>query len=283
MATVAGQHETDMVHSARADARAQGGKVAEAMPYLPASSTPFPPPGVSPDTLTWAETVAGGNYAHKVVARGTRVRLEDVTGEACAHVLVYNALEPWERLNVADTVKIPWQAYLGAGHPLLSGDGRVLATVVTDDSGHHDALCGTSTAQANQARYGGSAPQGPSPAGRELFTLAAAKHGLSRRDLPPSVSFFKGVRVGPDGGLAFTGSAGPGKSVELLAELPLIILIANAPHPVDPRPRYTCGPLRVHAWRSRPTGPADTSWDATPEALRYYLNTADYADARGIR
>ena len=283
MTTVAGQHETDTVRSARADARARGGKVAEAMPYLPASSTPFPPPGVSPDTLTWAETVAGGNYAHKVVARGTRVRLEDVTGDACAHVLVYNALEPWERLNVADTVKIPWQAYLGAGHPLLSGDGRVLATVVADDSGRHDALCGTSTARANQARYGDSAPQGPSPSGRELFTLAAAKHGLAPRDLPPSISFFKGVRIEPDGRLAFTGGAGPGTSVELLAELPLIILIANVPHPADPRPRYTCGPLRVHAWRSRPTSPADTSWDATPEAQRYYLNTADYAAARGMQ
>jgi len=282
MTTVAGQHETDTVHSARADARAQGGKVAEAMPYLPASSTPFPPPGVSRDTLTWAETVAGGNYAHKVVARGTRVRLEDVTGDACAHVLVYNALEPWERLNVADTVKIPWQAYLGAGHPLLSGDGRVLATVVADDSGCHDALCGTSTARANQARYGGSAPQGPSPSGRELFILAAAKHGLAPRDLPPSVSFFKGVRVGQDGGLTFVGGAGPGTSVELLAELPLIVLIANVPHPVDPRPRYTCGPLRVHAWKSRPTGSADARLDASPEALRYYLNTADYAAARGI-
>jgi urea carboxylase-associated protein 2 len=282
MTTVAGQHETGTVFTARNDARAQGGKVAEAMPYLPASSTPFPPPGVSPDTLTWAETVAGGNYAHKVVARGTQVRLEDVTGDACAHVLVYNALEPWERLNVADTVKIPWQAYLSAGHPLLSGDGRVLATIVGDDSGCHDALCGTSTAQANQARYGDSAPQGPSPSGRELFTLAAAKHGLAPRDLPPSVSFFKGVRVGPNGGLTFTGGAGPGTSVEFLAELPLIILIANVPHPVDPRPRYTCGPLRVHAWTSRPTGPADPRWDATPEALRYYLNTADYAAARGI-
>ena len=282
MATVAGQHETDTVRSARADARARGGEVAEAMPYLPASSTPFPPPGVDTATLTWAETVADGNYAHKVVARGTRVRLEDVTGDACAHVLVYNALEPWERLNVADTVKIPWQAYLRAGHPLLSGDGRVLATILADDSGCHDALCGTSTARANQARYGSSAPQGPSPSGRELFTLAAAKHGLGPRDLPPSVSFFKGVRVGRDGGLTFAGGAGPGTSVELLAELPLIILVANVPHPVDPRPRYTCGPLRVHAWKSRPTGPADPRWDASPEALRYYLNTADYAAARGI-
>jgi urea carboxylase-associated protein 2 len=279
---MADSRETGTVSNARADARAQGGKVADAMPYLPASSTPFLPPGVSRDALTWAETVAGGNYSHKVIARGTRVRLEDVAGEACAHILVYNALEPWERLNVADTVKIPWQAYLGAGHPLLSGDGRVLATIVADDSGHHDALCGTSTATANRARYGGSAPQGPSPSGRELFVLAAAKHGLAPRDLPPSVSFFKGVRVGPDGALSFTGSAGPGKSVELLAELPLVILIANVPHPADPRPQYTSGPLRVHAWKSGATGPADPRWDATPEALRYYLNTADYAAARGL-
>jgi urea carboxylase-associated protein 2 len=193
-------------------------------------------------------------------------------------VLVYNALEPWERLNVADTVKIPWQAYLGAGHPLLSGDGRVLATIVADDSRQHDALCGTSTGPANRAKYSDCAL----PSGRELFTLAAAKHGLAPRDLPPSVSFFKGVRVDPDGGLIFTGSAGPGKSVELLAELPLIMLIANVPQPIDPRPGYTCGPLRVHAWKSRPTAPGDPGWDATPEALRYHLNTADYLAARGI-
>jgi|tagenome__1003787_1003787.scaffolds.fasta_scaffold20557362_1 uncharacterized protein len=282
MATVADQHETDTVGNARADARAQGGKAAAAMAYRPASSTPYPPPGVDADTLTWAETVAGGNYTHKVLARGTRVRLEDVTGEACAHVLAYNALEPWERLNVADTVKISWQAYLGTGHPLLSGDGRVLATIVSDDSGRHDALCGTSSAKANQARYGDSAPQGPSPSGRELFLLAAAKHGLAPRDLPPSISFFKGVRVEPDGGLTWTGSAGPGKAVELLAELPLILLIANVPHPVDPRPAYTSGLLRVHAWRSRPTAPGDAWWDAAPEARRAYLNSADYCAARGL-
>ena len=237
MVTTSAQHETDTVGAARADARAQAGRVAEAMPYLPASSTPFPPPGVDADLLVWAETVAAGGYTHKVLARGSRIRLEDVTGEACAHVLLYNAVEPWERLNVADTMKIPWQAYLGTGHPLLSGDGRVLATIVADDAGQNDALCGTSTAAANRAKYGDSAPQGPSPSGRELFILAAAKHGLTPRDLPPSISFFKGVRVRADGGLEFTGSAGPGRAVELVAELPLIVLIANVPHPIDPAAR----------------------------------------------
>jgi len=71
--------------------------------------------------------------------------------------------------------------------------------------------------------------------------------------------------------------------VELLTELPLIILIANVPHPVDPPAAVTpAAPLRVHAWKSRPTGQADARWEASPEALRYYLNTADYAAARGI-
>jgi urea carboxylase-associated protein 2 len=279
MGCAASRRATETVALARADARAQGGRVADAMPYRPASSTPYPPAGVDAEELTWAETVAGGNYTHQVVARGTRIRLADVTGEACAHVLLYNALEPWERLNVADTVKIPWQAYLTTGHPLLSGDGRVLATVVADDSGQHDAFCGTTTAAASRAKYGDSAPQGPSPSGRELFILAAAKHGLTRADLPPSISFFKGVRVQQDGSVKFTGSAGPGKAVDLLAELPLIVLIANVPHPADPRPAYTCGPLRVHAWRSAPTDPADA---ASPEAHRAYLNTAGYLAARGL-
>jgi urea carboxylase-associated protein 2 len=283
--TARATHETGTVLAARADARAQAGIASDAMPYLPASSTPFPPPGVDKSLLTWAETVAPGNYTHKTVARGTRIRLTDVAGEACAHVLLFNAGQPAERLNVADTVKIPWQAYLGEGHPLLSGDGRVLATIVSDEAdGHHDAFCGTTTAKANDAKYGPgeSAPQGKTPAGRELFVLAAAKHGLTPRDLPPGISFFKGVRIEDDGGLTFTGSAGPGKSVELLAELPLVILVANVPHPADPRPAYTCGPLRVHAWRGQPTGPGDPRWNATPETNRAYLNTADYATARGL-
>lgn len=283
MTTGTSARETGTVSAARDDARSQGGRVAEAMPYLPASSTPYLPPGVDPAALTWAETVAPGGYTHKTVCRGTRIQLADVTGDACAHVLLYNADQPWERLNVADTVKIPWQAYLREGHPLLSGDGRVLATITGDTAdGRHDAFCGTSTPQANTERYGSSSPQGPTPSGRELFVLAAAKHDLTPRDLPPSVSFFKGVRIEPDGTTAFTGGAGPGVTVELLAELPLIVLIANVPHPVDPRPGYTCGPLRVHAWRSEPTGPGDKYWDATPEAHRAYLNTADYATARGI-
>jgi urea carboxylase-associated protein 2 len=274
--------DTASVLAAREDARSQGAGVADAMPYLPASASPHPPEGVDPATLTWAETVAPGGYTHRRVTRGTRVRLEDPTGDACAHVLLFNAVEPWERLNVADTQKIPWQAYLGAGHPLLSGAGRVLATVAADTSGHHDAFCGTSTDLWNTQKYGGAAPEGPSPSGRSLFTLAAAKHGLSPRDLPPSVSFFEGVRVAEDGAFTWLGTAGPSTYVDLVAELPLVVLVANVPHPLDPRPGYVVGPLRVHAWRSTPTGPGDDHFEASPERRRAYLNTLDHVEAAGL-
>lgn len=280
--SIADQHQTDSVLNSRADARAQGGQTSEWMPYLPASTSPFTPRGVDSQALTWAETVAPGGYTHKRVARGTRIRFDDPTGDACANVLVFNAIEPTDRLNVADTQKIPWQAYLGENHPLLSGDGRVLATIVADSGGHHDAFCGTSTDAWNIAKYGDAAPQGPSPSGRSLFVKAAAKHGLTRRDLPPSVSFFQGVRVDPDGGLQWQGAAGPGASVELLAELPLVVLVANVAHPLDPRDGYQVGPLRVHAWRDRPTGPDDARFTATPELHRAYLNTLDYALAGGL-
>ena len=252
------------------------------MPYLPASSSPHRPAGVSAEQLVWAESVAPGGYTHKVLARGTRFRLDDPTGDASAHVVLYNALEPVERLNVADTQKIPWQAYLGTGHPLLSGDGRVLATITDDTSGHHDAFCGTSSDAWNEQRFGDASPQGPTPSGRGQLIKAAAKHGLTRRDLPPGVNFFQGVRVEADGALTWQGSAGPGTHVELVCELPLLVLIANVAHPLDPRDAYQVGPLRVHAWRGSPTGRQDALFTRTPELERAYLNTHDYAEARGL-
>lgn len=269
------------VGRARADARARAAR-SEWMPYLPPSTAPFRPEGVADDDLRWAETVAPGGYTHLRVARGTRLRFTDPTGDACSTVLLFNAVESGERLNVADTQKIPWQAYLGEGHPLLSGDGRVLATIAADTSGHHDAFCGTSTDAWNVERYGDAAPEGPSPSGHGLLRLAASKHGLTARDLPPAVSFFQGVRANPDGDLEWLGSAGPGASVDLVAELPLIVLVANVPHPLDPREDYVVGPLQVTAWASQPTGEGDAVFSLTPERERAYRNSITYAALAGI-
>jgi urea carboxylase-associated protein 2 len=277
--------ETATTAGARAPARPQHGRVAEYMRHQPASRSPTAPADVPAARLVWADTVAPGGYTSAVLARGTRIRLTDTTGDACAHLLLHRADAPHERLNVADTVKVPWQAYLGTGHPLLSGFGRVLATIVADTSARHDALTGTSTRAGNLERYGAAAPESQSPAGRELFTLAALKHGLDRRDLPPSVSFFQGVRVRPDGTFDWLGSAGPATTVDLLLHVDTIVLLANTAHPLDPRPQFTCSPLLVHAWPAKSdldrlvTG--DLLGPLGPEHTQAIVNTAADLTARG--
>ncbi|MFS0895853.1 urea amidolyase associated protein UAAP1 [Mycolicibacterium litorale] len=271
---------------ARAHARAQHGRTADHMRHVPASASPTAPDGIPAERLVWSETLAPGGYTTAVLARGTRIRMTDVDGDACAHLLLHRADATHERLNVADTVKVPWQAYLGLGHPLLSGFGRVLATVVGDTSGHHDALAGTTTRAGNEARYGAAGPESPSPAGRELLLLAALKNGLGQRDLVPSVSFFKGVRADGDGALRWRGSAGPGAVVDLLLHLDVIVSLANTAHPLDPRPEFICSALRLHAW------PATTDLDRLtagelvgalgPEHRQAIANTDADLTARGV-
>ncbi len=273
---------TSTTAGAREHARAQEGAIAEAQPTLPAARYRTPPKGVQPADLLWAERVAGGNYTHKVLARGSSLQLTDVDGDACASVLIFNADQPWERLNIADTAKVQWQVYPGPGYLLLSDQARVLAAVVDDTSGRHDTIFGTSALLRNAERYGDGTVHSASPAGRELFTVAAAKHGLGRRDVGPNINFFKGVTIDSAGQPEFTGSAAAGSSVTLLIEMPAIVLIANTAHPLDPRAHYSCGKLDVIAWRGRPTSPADPLWSRSPEGRRAYTNTLDYLDARGL-
>ncbi|MQY23207.1 DUF1989 domain-containing protein [Nocardia macrotermitis] len=206
---------------ARAHARSQAAGANVDGPELPAN--------VDAANISFAQRIPAGGYANVVLDRGTRIRLSDPAGAACAHLMLLRADSPWERLNVADTVKVPWQAYLGTGHPLLSDQGRILATLVADTSRRHDALCG------------------PGPAARRGLLLAASKQGLTSRDIGPTVSLFRGVRVDADGGLVPTGGAGAGQAVELITHLPVTLLLANAEHPLDPTPVTE---LDVVAWHT---------------------------------
>ncbi|EOM76626.1 DUF1989 domain-containing protein [Rhodococcus rhodnii] len=278
----ASESATSTTEGARSHARAQEGTVVHTAPTVPASRAESLPDGVTGDDVLWSDRIPGGGYAHRVLAAGTCVRLTDLDGDACASLVLFNADAPWERLNVADTVKIQWQVYADEGYLLLSDQARVLATIVGDDSQRHDLIYGASSRARNEERYGDGQIQGPSPAGRELLAVAAAKNGLGRRDLPPTASLFQGVRIDGEGHPQWTGSAGAGASVTLRTELPVVMLVANAAHPLDPRDEYTCSPIEILGWRERTTTPDDPQWSATPEGRRAYENTVDYRMSRGI-
>jgi len=260
--------------AARAHARAMGGTVVEAMPILPPQAGDLPAE-VSPDDLLWEETIAAGGYASRALARGSRLRLIDLKGDACASLLVFNAAMPTERLNIADTVKVQWDAYPSAGSLLLSDMGRVLASIEQDDAATHDAFCGASNEASNRRHYGDGRNSGAYPNARDRLLLGAAKHGLGRRDVHPCINLFKGVRIGADGGVTTQlGPFAPGRSLILRAEMDLILVIANCPHVLDPRP-WSVTPLRATAWRGPITAADDPIRTATPERLRAFLNTED--------
>lgn len=262
--------------AARDHARAMAGTVVDSMPVLPPVADDLPA-GVAAGDLLWEETIAPGGYSSRRLARGTRLRLIDVAGDGCASLNIFNAEMPTERLNVADTVKVQWNAYLGAGKLLLSDMGRVLMSIIHDDAGTHDAFCGTSNAATNAAKYGEGRNSGDCPNGRDRLLLGAAKHGLQRRDVHPCVNLFKGTRIEKDG--AITPLVGPfeaGREVILRAEMDVIMVIANCPHVLDPRGSYSVTPLRVSAWRGDVTAEDDPVRTASPEGLRAFLNVEDY-------
>lgn len=262
--------------AARDHARSMAGTRVEAMPVLPPVASDLPP-GVAANDLLWEETIAAGGYATRRLPRGARLRLIDLKGDACASLLLFNAEMPTERLNVADTVKVQWNAYLGAGKLLLSDMGRVLMSILSDDAGTHDAFCGTSNAATNAARYGNGANSGPTPNGRDRFLLGVAKHGLQRRDVHPCINLFKGVRIEADGAIIpQVGPFAPGRSVVLRAEMDVIAVIANCPHVLDPREEWSVTPLRATAWRGAVTPEDDPIRTAAPEGLRAFENTEDF-------
>jgi uncharacterized protein YcgI (DUF1989 family) len=56
----------------------------------------------------------------------------------------------------------------------------------------------------------------------------------------------------------------------------LIVVLANCPHVLDPRPVYSVAPVRATAWRG-PITPADDAIRlATPEGLRAFQNVEAY-------
>lgn len=264
-------------NSARAHARAQAGRIADAMPTIPASAAKGLPPELDSKNLVWDETIAGGGYAARQIARGTRLRLTDLTGEACVSLLIFNAERPIERLNIADTVKVQWNAYLGQGRLLLSDMGRVLASLVEDTAQTHDAFCGASNQASNARKYGEGSNHGNQPNGRDRLSLGAAKFGLGRRDIHPCLNLFKGVRIAQGGQAVLdVGPHSPGRHVTLRAEMDLVLVFANCPHVLDPRQDYVTGLVRATAWRGPITPQDDPIRNATPEGLRAFQNVEDY-------
>ena len=82
-----------------------------------------------------------------------------------------------------------------------------------------------------------------------LLTMQHSDSGLTKADLVPNINFFMNVPVTADGQLKFDdGVSGPGKYVELRAEMDLWVLVSNCPQLNNPCNAYNPTPVQFLIW-----------------------------------
>jgi uncharacterized protein len=191
---------------------------------------------------------AGEGWTHEL-APGETFRIVDLEGNQAVDTLFFNARDPQERYSATDTMRAQGNLYLTTGTALVSSEGRTLLTIVADTCGRHDTLGGACSAESNQVRY--AIDKKYMHNCRDTFLLALARHGhgMTKRDLPANINFFMNVPVTPAGALTFAdGVSGPGRYVEMRAEMPVLVLISNCPQLNNPCNAYNPTPIRLLVW-----------------------------------
>jgi urea carboxylase-associated protein 2 len=227
-----------------------------------------------------AETLRGGQMWSRVLKRGQALRLTDVEGGAAVAALFFNADQPLERYNMPDTLKAQHIARLTTGNVLFSDMGRVLCSVVADSAGWHDTITGHLRADSSRAKFGAGSYQALRNDWyrntRDNFLIELGKYGLGKRDLHANVNFFVKVVADAEGNLAWQTGTRAGASVELRAELNVLVVLSNTPHPLEPMTTYAPKPVGLEILRAAPVTADDPCRRSCPENERGFVLTEQY-------
>jgi len=187
-------------------------------------------------------TIPPGGHWARVLRRGQLLRIVDLEGQQAVDFLCYNAEDPSERYNAADTMKYAGTIFLTTGHGIYSDMGRRLLTIVEDTCGRHDTIGGCCSAESNELRYGVT----DTPSCRQNFLRALAPFGLGKKDIVANLNWFMNVPVGPDAAMTIAdGLSKPGDHVELRAEMDVLAVISNCPQTRNPCNGFHPTPIRV--------------------------------------
>lgn len=201
-------------------------------------------------THLYEETLPGGGHTSLVIKKGQLLRLTDLEGGANVSLMLLNADEKSERLNLPDTLKGQHTARLTAGHCLYSDMGRVLAAMVTDTCGWHDSFGGVLNAAEVAEKYGDGRYQelrnGFYRNGSDNLLVELGKWDLRLEDLLMVLNLFSKVSVDEAGSFRFhQNHSAPGSVVELYAPMNTLVVLTALQHPMDPNPHYAPRPVQL--------------------------------------
>lgn len=196
------------------------------------------------------QQVNAGDYWLQRIEAGQTLRITDLEGNQAADTLFFNADDTAERYSMSDTLRGQKNVFLSAGSVLRSNADRPMLTITADTCGRHDTLGGACSCESNTVRY--DLEKRHMHSCRDSWMLAVAENpafGLTRRDITHNINFFMNVPVTHDGGLTFAdGISAPGKYVEMVAEMNILVLISNCPQLNNPCNGYNPTPILVSVW-----------------------------------
>ncbi len=226
----------------------------------------------------YEETVLGGGCLSFILRRGQTLRITDLAGGANVSLMLLNAEQPSERLNLPDTLKGQHTARLTAGHCLYSDMGRVLAAITADSCGWHDPFGGVLDAAEVAKKYGPGRYQdlrnGFHRNGVDNLLVEMGKWNLDLPDLLMVLNLFSKVTVDAEGIFHFVpGNSNAGDHVELYAPMNTLVVLTALQHPMDPNPQYAPRPVRLNWSEARGDSVADACRRSRPENARAFHNT----------
>lgn len=195
-------------------------------------------------TVLHDEVVAArAPWMHRVKA-GQSLRIVDLEGNQAVDFLLYAAADDAERYSAQDTIAAQANIFLRTGARLLSNEGRAMMTITGTSVEYHDTIGGACSCESNTLRYGHHTKA--QHACVDNFLDANVRAGRGKRDMVSNINFFMNVPVEPDGALGIVdGISAPGLTVDLRAEMDVIVVVSNCPQINNPCNGFNPTPVRM--------------------------------------
>ncbi|MCL9773568.1 urea amidolyase associated protein UAAP1 [Vibrio methylphosphonaticus] len=234
--------------------------------------------------VNFSDTLPGAAHWSMVVPKGKTVRFKDLEGGANMSVLFYNPANLLERYNAPDTLKCQHTFKLSTGNCLYSDMGRIFCSIVRDDTGWIDTVCGVANKQKVANKWGERDYQQDrnqwKQNGYDALLVEVAKYGLGKRDLAANLNLFSKVATDEQGNLAYDRThSNADDCIELRFEMETLVVMTTCPHPLNPSETYPYKPVGVTVFESEPMRESDACLNHREENERGFENNRRYVNA----
>src|SRR5690606_24530254 len=130
---------------------------------------------------------------------GERLKVIDPMGEQVSDMVLFNALDPREKISSGKTLDFESTLLITRGHHLWSNRSRKMMEILEDTNGRNDFLLAPCSPETFQILYNNHEYH---PSCFENLRVNLEPFGIAPDDIPTAFNIFMNVQFSPDGTLS---------------------------------------------------------------------------------